>query len=962
MAVERESVEFCLLGPLEVRRNGEPVQLGGAKQRALLARLLVDAPRVVSTDALVDGLWGERPPEKALHTVQVFVSRLRKAIGPEVLVTRAPGYLVDVADEGIDVSRFRTLVAEAERDLAGGRPQQASQCFERALALWRGPALADFAYEGWAGEHGERLEEERLNAVERLIDARLLLGHHSSVAGELEQLVSQHPLRERLRAQLMLTLYRSGRQADALTVYAQTREALLEQLGIDPSQELQTIYRRILNQDDELDLPSSASVSSLPTRDAVAATNLPAQPTRLIGRHRELAEAAAFITQDAVRLLTLTGPGGTGKTRLALQLAADSLDHFPHGVWFVNLAPLTDPELVLPTIAQTVGLKAQPGQPIASALADHLRDKGCLLVLDNLEQVAEAATALASLLASTPQLKLLATSRMPLHLSGEREYPVPPLAEEEALALFSERAQAAKPTFTLDGTRTLVAEICRRLDNLPLAIELAAARIKLLSERALLERLDEKLKLLAGGARDLPERQQTLRATIDWSYELLTAGEQRLFARLAVFSGGGTLEAIEAICNPVGDLDVFEGVASLLDKSLLRQEEDPDGESRFIMLETIHEYSRERLLESGEADDLARGHAEFFVEYFEARRELAREEGGRARFNAEQDNIRAALAWILESGEAELGMRFAAALPFYWVRCGSLEEGRRALENALAHAGAVAATLRMGALDALSTVAYFQGDYDRAVTAADTALRLARKIGDKARIAGCLHSLALAFLGKADYARAIPLYEESVALERELARPITLVAALTDFGYALLVNGDADRARRAFEEAWEIIEANDVGKLSILGFNLGLVCLEQDLTAEAHDHFHDALAESHRVGEKIGVVYGLIGLAAVARGAEAERAGRLLGAAERGAEEIGLALEPYEAKLRERTLARVFQHLGSEAAARAVSEGRALALEAAVEYALDAAVGDLGHSDEAEGAAPEAQPNSNDPN
>ena len=543
-------MEFCLLGPLEVRRNGEPVQLGGAKQRALLARLLVDAPRVVSTDALVDGLWGERPPEKALHTVQVFVSRLRKAIGPKVLVTRAPGYLVDVADEGIDVSRFRTLVAEAERDLAGGRPQQASQCFERALALWRGPALADFAYEGWAGEHAERLEEERLSAVERLIDARLLLGHHSSVAGELEQLVSQHPLRERLRAQLMLTLYRSGRQADALRCMRRrgwrsrtTRNRPQSGTPNDLSADLQSgrIARRIRPRA-ERHRPQS-----------------PRPPNPLVGRDRELEELAALLQDTDVRLVTLTGPGGTGKTRLAMQVAAELVGAFADGVFWVPLAGLRDPHLVLPAMAQAIGANDE--------LAAHLRERELLLLVDNFEQVLAACRDLGHLLAVSPGTRLLVTSRAPLRLAGEHEYPLEPLAPSDAGTLFIERARAAGRELEPDET---IAAICRRLDYLPLAIELAAARAKLLDPQTLLTRLDCSLALLTRGAADAPERHRTLRTTIQWSHDLLNEEARVLFRRLSVFAGSCSIVAAERVCD--AHLDTVE---ALVDLGLLK----PIGEA-----------------------------------------------------------------------------------------------------------------------------------------------------------------------------------------------------------------------------------------------------------------------------------------------------------------------------------------------------------------------------------------------
>src|ERR671910_193422 len=376
-----------------------------------------------------------------------------------------------------------------------------------------------------------------------------------------------------------------------------------------------------------LDLPSV--FPPLRTLDAYR-NNLPLQPTPLIGREKEIAEVCDLLSHDETRLLTLTGPGGTGKTRLALQAAADLLDDFPDGTFFAPLATLTEAELLIPAVAETLGVKETGEQPLDETLKDYLGERRLLLVLDNFEQVLEAAPAVTELLAVTPDLKVLVTSRAPLRLYGEKDYAVPPLSipdvrhlpdlktlsQYEAVRLFIERAKSTKVDFEVtDESAPAVAEICVRLDGLPLAIELAAARIKMLPPRAMLQRLSSRLKLLTGGARDLPERQRTLRGAIEWSFALLDEGERTLFGRLAVFSGGRTLEAIEAICDAEGDLpvDTFDGVSSLVDKSLLRQEEGPGGEPRFVMLETVHEFAREKLQESGEAEQIKRAHAQYFL-------------------------------------------------------------------------------------------------------------------------------------------------------------------------------------------------------------------------------------------------------------------------------------------------------------------------------------------------------------
>jgi predicted ATPase/class 3 adenylate cyclase len=414
-------------------------------------------------------------------------------------------------------------------------------------------------------------------------------------------------------------------------------------------------------------------------------TNLPVQPNELIGREREL-EEAALLQRDDVRLLTLIGTGGTGKTRLALQLAAEVVDQFQHGVFFVSLAPVRDWELVAPTIARTLGLREQAGETVLETLIEYVRDRELLLVLDNFEQVLAAAPAVAGLSSSAPALKLLVTSRTPLHLSGERTYPVPPLALPESVRLFADRAHAAALEFAVtDENEDAVAEICRRLDRLPLAIELAAPRIRSLPPEALLRRLDQRLKLLTGGAQDLDERQRTLRATIEWSYELLPEAERALFAQLGVFVGGCRLDAAEALCDSLG-IDVLDGLQSLVEKSLLRQRADADGEPRFWMLETIREYALQLLAEAGTLADTRRRHADWFValaEQVDVESRTGDQSASFEQLDADIANLRAALDWAEETRDGELMLRLATALWGFWATRGHIAEGTTVLEEAL---------------------------------------------------------------------------------------------------------------------------------------------------------------------------------------------------------------------------------------------------------------------------------------
>ena len=519
----------------------------------------------------------------------------------------------------------------------------------------------------------------------------------------------------------------------------------------------------------------------------VQPNNLPAQSTPLVGREREVREVAERVRSEEARLLTLTGPGGTGKTRLGLQAAADVLEEFSDGVFFVALATITEPELVASTIARAFGVKESGEQSLMESLKNYLKDKHLLLVLDNFEQVLEGAPLVGELLGACPNLKVLATSRIPLKLYGEQEYPVPPLSlpdprvmpplevltHYEAVKLFVERARAAKADFEVTNENaSAVAEICARLDGLPLAIELAVARLKVLTPQKMLDRLSDPLKFLTKGARDLPERQRTLRATMEWSHALLDVGEKALFARLSVFAGGCTLEAIEVVCGAEGDFSVgvLDGVESLVDKSLLREEE-VGGEPRFVMLETVHQYAREKLEESGEADELRKLHAQYFLSL--AEEELGTfEGGGRPEWfqliEDEQDNFRAALSWSLVSDEVEFGLRLAAALQPFWLRRGHYGEGRRWLEAVLAKDGPASAVARAKALNAIGWLVQGQGDVERASNAAKAGLELSPQVGKESSVAVRLQ-LLLGFTAEewADYERAIELFEDILELSQK---------------------------------------------------------------------------------------------------------------------------------------------------------------------------------------------------
>jgi predicted ATPase/class 3 adenylate cyclase len=729
--------------------------------------------------------------------------------------------------------------------------------------------------------------------------------------------------------------------------------------------------------------------------------NLPLQPTPLIGREREVGEVCERLGQEEVRLLTLTGPGGTGKTRLALQAAADLLEDFEEGVFFVSFAAVADPDLFFKEIAGALGLRESGDVPFEDLLKEYLGRRELLLVLDNFEQILSAVPVVGELLSAAPRLKVLATSRIPLGIYGEHEYAVPPLSvpdpkrlpdleslsQYEAVRLFIERAGAAKAGFEITSENApAVAEICVRLDGLPLAIELAAARVKLLPPKAILIRLSNRLKLLTGGAKDLPERQRTLRGTMEWSHDLLDEGERTLFARLAVFSGGRTLEAIEAVCDAEGDLpvDALDGVSSLLDKSLLRQEEGPEDEPRFVMLETIHEFAREKLEVSDEAEEMKRAHAQYFLTLAEeAYPELkgANQLEWLERLEAEHDNMRAALSWALERKEAEVALRLGGALWWFWWMRGYYSEGRRWLEESLAIAGHVPPEVRAMALAGVGWLAAHQGDLDRAQEACEEGLQLPANEASEAK--RCL----LVFLGwvereREDYGRATRLFEESLALSQQVSDAYWHATSLSNLALVSYYRGDSEKAPELYEESMDLFrelghkqglayclinlalmvysqgvhpqgdpgraarlteegvalvrELGATGDVALGLCNLGWIALLQGDLGRAADHYGESLSLSWDTGLTPLVQSVLEGFACLAgvKG-EAQRAARLWGAAQGLHETKGIPRDADFLAEADARISVVRSGMGEEAWEEAWRKGRAMTLDEAVSYALE---------------------------
>ncbi|MEU6096089.1 BTAD domain-containing putative transcriptional regulator [Streptomyces sp. NPDC047079] len=651
-------MRFGILGPLDIRtEDGAPLDPGGPRPRALLTLLLLDADRTVSTERLADGLYGDEPPSGRANALQSQISRLRKRLAPHTRIeATATGYRLCVSPENVDVHRFERLAREGSSALAAGDHGGAVAVLREALGLWRGPALADLP---GAPAARVRLEELRLAAVQDRAEADLALGAGPRLVPELRELLAAHPLSERLYALLMRALHASGRSAEALTVYEEARRTLAEELGADPSPELSGLHQELLRG----------------TRPAQGG-RLPAQLTRFVGRAQELARVRTLLLSSGTRLVTLTGPGGAGKTRLATEAArtyaegrGDTRTADPGtrartttpDVRFVELAPLTDGSRIPYAVLSALGVREGFRGPAADAgerLLAALEDRELLLVLDNCEHLVEDAARLASLvLGSCPGVRILATGREALGITGEVLCPVPPLPPEHAMGLFLDRARAVRPGF--DG-HARVADVCAALDGLPLAIELAAARLRTLTPEELADRLDDRFRLLSRGDRTKAPRHRTLRAVVEWSWDLLDDEERELARRLSVFQGGATLPAVEAVCGVPYPEDLL---ASLAEKSFL---EVSDG--RYRMLETLRAFAAEHLLAAGERERLRDAHAAYFLRLAERAEPYIR--GGEqltwlARLTAEHGNLDAALRHLVATAPGE-ALRLMAHLSWFW--------------------------------------------------------------------------------------------------------------------------------------------------------------------------------------------------------------------------------------------------------------------------------------------------------
>jgi predicted ATPase/DNA-binding SARP family transcriptional activator len=856
----------------------------------------------------MEGVWGNDLPANPANALQARVSQLRKILGPELVASRPAGYLLTARGDDIDASRFETLAGRGRTALASGDDRQAATILAEALALWRGPPVVDLADTELGRTEAVRLDELRLSVVEDRAEAELNMGRHAELVGELQTVVSEHPLRERLRGQLMLALYRSGRQAEALRVYQEGRRTLIDDLGIDPGHALQQLEAAILAQDPALDMPEGRGVEHLagvPAPGEAAgvpgASDAPSGPpparaaiggslSSFVGRRDEVAQVIKLMAE--ARLVTITGPGGAGKTRLASEIGAKLQPSIPDGVWLVELAPLFEPASLAWTVAQMLGVRdtaavvriendAQRLPAAEERLAEYLRGKAPVLILDNCEHlVAAVAELVATLLAGCPDLRVLATSRESLGVAGEVQWPIPPLgspaagasdaeaATSDAVLLFVQRASAVQPAFVLQPElMPAVGDICRRLDGLPLAIELAAARVKVMPVAQIAARLDDRFHLLTGGTRTVLPRHRTLRALVDWSYDLLTDPERTAFDQFSVFSGGWSLEAAEHVCAAAGIEagEVIDVIAHLVDKSLVVAGSGIDGTARYRMLETLRQYGLEALGARGQVIECRQRHLGWCVVLAEEAEPQMRGPAQRQwldRLEADQDNLRAALDWSIGRGDSESALHLGTNLAWFWWVRGRQREGRAWLENALATSGPVD---RSTMVNALSWAGYLATDHDldRAISWGEEAVAASAGLAAPIRARAQLR-LATSLVRALDHDRLAQLVAEAIPPLEDDGDDWWVGWAHNVASFDALFRGDLAAAEVACRQSLARFEASGsswgkgrtLHKLAIVAELRG-----DDETAVALYHDSLRLARSLGLDEVVAVM--LVQLAAV---------------------------------------------------------------------------------------------------
>ena len=875
-------LRIFLSGRVAIEADGSSLDAGGLGRlgRVALAYLVSERHRPVTRDELAQALWGDDLPRSWETSLRGVALRLRGLLATAGLV---PGEALTSAygcwqlqlpgTTTVDVETVAVDLAEAERAMAEERPADARALAATAAAV-AGRGFLPETTGTWVERRQAELRELHLRALEVESDAASATGDWPGALRAAEEAVSVEPFRESAHLRLMQAHARAGNRGEALRAYERCRRVLAEELGVNPSPATDAAYLALLGEEPE---------PAPPTTDLPPPTsNLPFQLTHLVGRDDELAAVEEALV--GVRLLTLSGTGGVGKTRLALAAAADLAGDFSDGAFLVELAPLADPDLLAQHVLAALGLREEAGQSPAGTLTAHLRNRNVLLVLDNCEHLVGPAAALADgLLRSCPRLTVLATSREPLGVPGEATWRVPSLSPAGAIALFTERAQAVQPDFTVtDDAAPALAQLCRRLDNIPLAIELAAARTSALSVEEIAARLDDRFRLLSGGARTAVPRQQTLRAMVDWTYDALSEVERRVFDRLAVFGSAFDLQAAEEVVAGADEIagdgveagDVVEVLTDLVNKSLVVAERHETGRStRYRLLETLRHYARERLAESGQATAVRSRHLARAVTIAqEAQAALDGPDQATVldRLEAEHDDLRVALAWGTSGGDPEPALRLATSLGRFWEVRGHLSEGRGWLEAALtAGGGGDWPGLRAVALNWAAVLAQHQGDYAAARGLYEHSLALRRRLDDRLGTAAALVGLGNLAALQGQLASARAQFEESLSIGRELGEPQVVAASLTNLGWVAHGRGDLRVARALYEEALDVRRGlGDGHGTAMVLANLGDLALQQGDLDTAHALQTEGLDLRRQLGDRSGVADSLtaLGRVALARG------------------------------------------------------------------------------------------------
>ncbi len=939
------------------------------RAQALLIYLTVEAALGTfeqRREILMELLWPGMPPKSARKNLRTTLYYLRRAVDDQAI----PLLIADRNTVQLNPDYPLQLdLAEFLRFFESSPPQWA-----KAIMRYRGDFLSDFylpdanAFEEWTAARRAAFRRQLLGALDGLAMQSLQLGDYDEAERLARRQLEVDSLRESAWRQLMESLTRRGRRSEALAEYEACVKVLWSELGIEPSAETERLREDIhsgsfatqgsLSQSFEIASDSTALNRGQRSWADGRRHNLPAPSTPFIGRERELSEVKQLL--ETARLVTLTGPGGTGKTRLGLQVAkafaSAEAEEYADGVTFVSLATISDPAFVAHAIARELGVVEQQNRPLIELLQHFLVGKEMLLLMDSLEHVLEAAPLITDLLAAAPRLNVLATSREALRLNGEHEYLVPPLSvpdiarsgsaadlfKYESVTLFDQRAQAVSPNFRLTAENApAVAGICNRLDGLPLAIELAAARIKLFNPQQMLERLGSRLHLLTSGARDLPARQRTLRDTIDWSYNLLDEGEQQLFTRLGIFLGGRSLEAVEAVCDPGLKIDALDGLESLLNKSLLYKEDGPGGEPRFIMLETIHEYAREKLVESGEERQIRDRHLDYYLFLAETMEPGFRHHDQLlllARTEAEMGNLGAAFEWAMESERFEDAARLVSAVDYFFrYRELHLVEGYRWIKRVLPMLEQIPPQRQVRLLLGAGRLAWVNGDTSLSAQCIQKALAMARELGDRHSEAWLLCEMVISSSDRPEkYEESLNHCKEGLAIFRELDDRPGEAYLLNIIGELARLVEDYDQAQKVYEESLTISrETGEIYRQFALKANLGYIAYHNGDYERAMDLAASCMKLRLEVGEKPWAFNELFGIAGpLGMLGEPEKAARLLGASTALMDMVASNYQPSDLPEVAKYIADVQDQLDEATFEAAWAEGQAMSMEQAIAYAL----------------------------